>query len=170
MLKLVGTDGRRFYSWALPPGRHTIGRSPDCECCIPDNTVSRNHAEIEVSSDGAEYFLKDVGSHNGTQLNGIVVTDRMPIKLQDNITFGSTEFRIASAVEASTGPCERTTARLSELDPQNSVFLSINEALKPLPKKIVDQPELLTTMFEMAKMLGLNDPQDVMFNRSLEMI
>ena len=170
MLKLVGTDGKRFYSWALPPGRHIIGRNSDCDCYIPDKTVSRSHAEIEVSSNGTEYFLKDLGSHNGTQLNSIAVTDRMPIKLQDNINFGSTEFRISSADESSSGPVERTTARLADQDPQNSVFLSINEALKPLPKKVSDQPELLTTLFEMAKMLGLHEPQDVMLNRSLEMI
>ncbi|MDH3890742.1 MAG: SpoIIE family protein phosphatase [candidate division Zixibacteria bacterium] len=170
MLKLVGTDGRRFYSWALSPGRHTIGRSPDCQCYIPDKTVSRSHAEIEVSSDKADCFLKDLGSHNGTQLNGMAVTERIPIKIQDNITFGSTEFRIASAEEATAGSVERTTARLSEHDPQNSVFLSINEALKPLPQKVGDQPELLSTLFEMAKMLGGHEPQDVMLNRSLEMI
>lgn len=170
MLKLVGTDGRRYYSWALTPGRHTIGRNPDCDCFIPDKTVSRSHAEIEVSSNAAEYFLRDLNSHNGTQLNSVAVTERTLIKVKDTISFGSTEFRIASADEASTGPIERTTARLSEIDPQSSVFLSINEALKPLPKKVSDQPELLTTLFEMAKMLGLHEPQDVMLNRSLEMI
>lgn len=171
MLKLVGTDGRRFYSWALTPGRHSIGRSPDCDCSIGDNTVSRHHAELEVSDDDEQScFLKDLGSHNGTQVNSVMITGRVLVKLEDAISFGSTEFRLASADEADNGPIERTTARLSDHDPQNSVFLSINEALQPLPTKAADQPELLSTLFEMAKMLALHEPKEVMLQRSLGLI
>ena len=170
MLKLVGTDGRRFYSWALTPGRHSIGRSPDRDCSIWDNTVSRRHAEIEVDDSGNVCYLSDLGSHNGTQVNGVVITERVQVKPPDAIVFGSTEFKLADAENAKNESVERTTARLSDHDPQNSVFLSINEALQPLPTKAADQPELLSTLFELAKMLALHEPKEVMLQRSLGLI
>ncbi len=170
MLKLVGTDGRRFYSWPLMPGRHSIGRSPDCDCSIWDNTVSRLHAEIEVDDSGDVCYLADLGSYNGTQVNGVVITERMQLKLRDAIAFGSTEFKLADTENAENESVERTTARLSDHDPQNSVFLSINEALQPLPTKATDQPELLSTLFEMAKMLALHEPKEAMLKRSLGLI
>ncbi len=169
MLKLVGTDGKRYYSWDLNPGTHKIGRMVECDFCIPDRTVSRNHAEIEVDSDGNITTLTDLGSHNGTVLNGARIDRCMPIKEGDRIMFGQTEFRISSSEESRsmTGP---TKTKLSEHDPKNSVYLSIDEALSPLPTKATERPELLPILFEMAKMLVLPEPQEEMLQRSLGMI
>jgi len=168
MLKLVGTDGRRFYSWPLSPGKHTIGRTQDSDFSIWDNTVSRRHAEIEVTGDGC--FLCDLGSHNGTQVNGTMITERKALNPNDAIIFGSTDFKVVPAEQDESSSTERTTARLSDRDPQKSVFLSINEALQPLPSRAGDQPELLATLFEMAKMLALHEPKEVMLQRSLGLI
>jgi len=168
MLKLVGADGRRFYSWLLSPGKHTIGRTQESDYSIWDKTVSRRHAEIEVVGDRC--YLSDLGSHNGTQVNGVMVAERVAVKPNDIIAFGSTEFKIARAEADNSVPVERTTARLSERDPQNSVFLSINEALQPLPSRASEQPQLLATLFEMAKMLALHEPKEVMLQRSLGLI
>ncbi len=45
-----------------------LGRSPDCEVTIPGALVSRRHAQIAPDSD--EWFLEDLGSANGTVVNG----------------------------------------------------------------------------------------------------
>jgi hypothetical protein len=58
--------GRR---WPLDRTRAmTIGRSDECEIHLPDRQVSRFHARIVWTGD--QYELQDLGSKNGTHLNG----------------------------------------------------------------------------------------------------
>ncbi len=170
MLKLVGTDGKRFYSWVLRQGKYLIGRKAECDFCITHGTVSRRHAELEVGSPAEQIFLTDLDSHNGTLVNGERLSGRTTVKLDDLIVFGHTEFRLAALNETENVPVSTTQTELAENEPQNSVFLSINEALKPLPAKVTDRPDLLSTLFEMAKMLVLPEPKHVMLERSLGLI
>lgn len=53
----------------LPTVRIRIGRAPDNDVVVPDLLVSRHHAEVRTSPDG-RYQVADLGSHNGTYLNG----------------------------------------------------------------------------------------------------
>ena len=65
-------DGTRF---PLGDGVVTIGRADDCELVIDDPRVSRRHAEIRPS--GPDYLLVDLGSTNGTLVNGHRVTSHL---------------------------------------------------------------------------------------------
>lgn len=49
-------------------GTVTIGRGPDAEVVLEPTTVSRHHAQLAVTSAG--YVLRDLGSKNGTYVNG----------------------------------------------------------------------------------------------------
>ncbi len=172
MLKFVGTDGRRYYSWNLEPGKFVIGRKPECDFCVADKTVSRKHAELRVESENGPFILVDLDSHNGTLVNGQRITAATEIKPGDHILFGSVEFKV-SAVEKTEVPGmgKRSTAGIfTDVEPEKSVFLSINEALAPLPAKVTDRPEVMTTLFEMAKMLVIPEPKEVMLQRSLELV
>lgn len=60
------TAGARY---ALSDGTTTIGRHPDSDVFLDDVTVSRRHAEVTRNTEGL-YLLKDVGSLNGTYLDG----------------------------------------------------------------------------------------------------
>jgi pSer/pThr/pTyr-binding forkhead associated (FHA) protein len=51
----------------------TIGRAPSNDVVIDDPTVSTQHASLTKSASG--YRLKDLGSTNGTQINGVSITD-----------------------------------------------------------------------------------------------
>lgn len=168
MLKLIGTDGRKLYSWDLLPGKYSIGRKSDCDFYIQDKTVSRNHAEFIVNDDESTITLADHGSHNGTTVNGIRITAPTEIKSGDNIVFGQVEFRIAT--DGGSLKSKVPTTQLTKDEPEKSVFLDISEALKPLPSKIADQPEVLPTVFEMAKMLVLSEPKEIMLDKSLKLI
>lgn len=175
MLKLVGTDGKRFYSWDLTPGKYVIGRETSsgqqlCDFAIHDKTVSRKHAEIESASDGGKCFLTDLGSHNGTLINGERLETCREVKEGDSIMFGQAEFRLAPSDEPESHPTGPTKTKLSDLDPKNSVYLSINEALKPLPSPSTELKNLLPTLFDMAKMLVLPEPKEVMLQKSLGLI
>lgn len=65
----------------------TIGRSSACELHIDDATLSRRHAVIHVEWEGG--FIEDLGSRNGTAVNGEPVRGRRRIRPGDVITFGT---------------------------------------------------------------------------------
>lgn len=77
----------------LPSGsqyRFTIGREPACDMTLPDETVSRWHASLERSS--GEWLLADLGSTNGTRLNGWRVTAPIPVRPGDMVSFGGVTY------------------------------------------------------------------------------
>jgi adenylate cyclase len=63
----------------------TIGRTPPNDILVPHPKISRNHAMIRMLEQG-EYYLVDVGSTNGTLLNGKRVVMPTPLKDLDVIT------------------------------------------------------------------------------------
>jgi serine phosphatase RsbU (regulator of sigma subunit) len=72
----------------------SIGRASDCTIPIKDRYLSRRHAEIIIQS-GA-WFVKDLGSANGTYLNGSRVERDSPLKTGDRIRLGDTEIVFVS--------------------------------------------------------------------------
>ncbi|WP_328946487.1 FHA domain-containing protein [Streptomyces sp. NBC_00250] len=58
----------------LPTHSIRIGRAPDNDVVVSDLVVSRRHAELQAHPDGT-YWIHDLGSHNGTFLNGSPVVD-----------------------------------------------------------------------------------------------
>ena len=69
-----------------------IGRDPGNDLVIPDLSVSREHAELR-NTGGGRYEIVDLGSHNGTFVNGRRV-ERAPITEQDLIGIGRASFRL----------------------------------------------------------------------------
>jgi hypothetical protein len=89
----AGADPAPFV---FPPGsgaRFTIGRTRDCDLCLTDLSVSRMHALLVRREDG--WVLSDLGSHNGTRLNGWLVREPVPVHAGDRVDFGSMSFIIA---------------------------------------------------------------------------
>jgi hypothetical protein len=84
---LVLPDGRRL-ALATEPVR--IGRMPDCAVALSDPQVSRHHAEVRPARNG--YEVVDLGSTNGTLLNGVVVKEH-PLQDGDVILVGATSIR-----------------------------------------------------------------------------
>ena len=79
----------------FPPGsgaRFTIGRTRDCDLCLTDLSVSRTHALLVRRECG--WVLSDLGSHNGTRLNGWLVREPVPVHAGDRVEFGSMAFII----------------------------------------------------------------------------
>jgi FHA domain/Domain of unknown function (DUF1707) len=77
----------------FPPGtekHYTIGRDPACDLLIGDLTVSRVHARLERDADG--WMLADLGSTNGTRLNGWRVREPVRVRAGDRVCFGTARF------------------------------------------------------------------------------
>ena len=79
-----------------------IGRSLELDFSLQDLGMSRKHARIERASDGT-YTLVDLGSTNGTLLNGERLTDPRPLKNGDRILLGTTVLRFALADDLELG-------------------------------------------------------------------
>ena len=98
--RLVLPDGR---TRDLGTKSMTIGRLPDCEVVLADPNVSRYHAEVRpakagsVSSDDSEagpaYEVADMGSTNGTKVNGLPLKGAQALRNGDQITVGATTIR-----------------------------------------------------------------------------
>jgi hypothetical protein len=68
----------------------SIGRSKDCDVTLDDGSVSRRHAEVHLENGAA--FIVDLGSTNGTQVNG-ARAQRTQLEHGDRILIGQTELR-----------------------------------------------------------------------------
>ena len=79
---------------ALPSGERQIilGRSRDCGCVLDDPSVSRRHAELR--RDGDRWLLRDLGSRNGTRVNGARLLDETEVGPGDRVSFGDARFRL----------------------------------------------------------------------------
>ena len=72
--------------------RVVLGRSRDCDIQVNDANVSRRHAELR--HEGASYWIVDLGSTNGMEVNGRRVK-RAKLSDGDTITLGSTDVTFA---------------------------------------------------------------------------
>lgn len=84
MPKLVVNDRDKAWLVDLRPGESVvIGRSSGCDLWINAERASRRHCEVRGAEDGHE--LVDLGSTNGTTLNGAPFTDAVPLKDGDRV-------------------------------------------------------------------------------------
>ena len=75
-----GTGPLQGGRWPLSGETLLIGRGPECDVVVPDRQVSRHHARVRRLAEG-EYEVEDLGSKNGTHLNGIAL--QAPHRLTD---------------------------------------------------------------------------------------
>ena len=87
---LLLIDGKRLVVGASGV---TMGRSRQCEVTVDDPNVSRQHAEIRPR--GGSWVLTDLGSTNGSQLNGRRLDQPMVLKPGDQIELGTTTLTFA---------------------------------------------------------------------------
>lgn len=91
MAKLtIITGPQRNNSFDLTKGSwgKSLGRSEESDFVLPDKAVSRKHAEIFFRD--SQWFLRDLGSSNGTYLNEQRINEPIPLKTNDQIRCGAT--------------------------------------------------------------------------------
>jgi pSer/pThr/pTyr-binding forkhead associated (FHA) protein len=72
--------------------KFTIGRAPTCDFTVADLSVSRWHARLHKEEES--WLLSDLGSTNGTRLNGWRVTQAVQVQAGDEVSFGTVTFVI----------------------------------------------------------------------------
>jgi two-component system response regulator AtoC len=92
-------------SWPLPHrGTVVVGRAAEAEVRIDAGAVSRQHARLVI--DAAEVRIADLGSQNGTRVNGERLTAERTLAYGDIVAFGDVTAMLAEQSEGSAAPGE----------------------------------------------------------------
>ena len=87
-LTYTDADGSRRRV-AVERDEFVVGRHSECDLAISDSRLSRRHARILRS--GGRFTIEDLGSSNGTDVNGEPVFDPVDIRSGDVLNFGGLE-------------------------------------------------------------------------------
>ena len=77
----------------LVDGLVLIGRSADCQLILDDDYVSTRHARV-LNAEGGGYYIEDLGSTNGTYVNGQRITAPTTITMTDTDRIGKTVMKL----------------------------------------------------------------------------
>ena len=88
---MISQGNQAGLSAELSAGVVMIGRGADCQLILDDDYVSTRHARVVSTPNGI--YVEDLGSTNGTYVNGHRVTGQERLHLDDRIRIGDTEFR-----------------------------------------------------------------------------
>src|SRR5260370_25673480 len=118
-----GVRGRTWQSTDLL----RVGRLDSLEIVLDDASVSRCHAEVAATDRG--WRVRDLGSTNGTRLNGIRLgTGQWPLRVRDLLQFGE----VALVVEALEDMEDMESPAPDQLRVEGTVSNSLEEALQGL--------------------------------------
>ncbi len=142
--------------------RFTVGRKPDASLSIPSQTVSRDHAELTVVDRGM--LLRDLGSTNGTFVNGVRIQQPCTVHHGDLLQFGQVVFRVVQQC-AESGPltiqddsCDRALAliQFDQLMTQRTVSPHFQPIVTMGDRKVIGYEVLARSRF-----FGLKDPHSM---------
>jgi len=133
-----------------------IGRDPDAEVCIDDVGVSWEHARIE--DQGGSWTLIDMGSTNGTVVNGGKV-EEMPLNHGDKLVFGTTMVRF-EIQDAADQAFDAFVTRLLNVDDLTGLYLRRRfdtELKQLLVRASVDHEHLGMLVMDLDGIKAIND-------------
>ncbi len=146
---------------ALESGTNWIGRAPDNAIQLSESTISRHHALIQVEEEGRVQLI-DVGSTNGTFVNGLRLAPKKPRTLEDGdrVRFGSNY--VLKFVRPD--PCEERFQRemfeRTIRDPLTGLYnrAYLMEQISPLARKAASQNlGLAVLMLDLDHFKNIND-------------
>ena len=98
LLILAGRVGDQDVRFELAEGLHVMGRATDCSVVLAESSVSRRHAELEYAS--GKVRVRDLGSHNGTQVNGATVEGWRGVGPGDQLSLGRAVFTLGGGLDS----------------------------------------------------------------------
>ena len=185
MAKIIVTtaDGNK-QSFPLE-GRNSLGRHPEQSIQVLDRVVSKQHAEI-IHQQG-KYWLRDLGSRNGTFVNGTRVDAPQLLVDGDQIGMGSTRIiyreveedtqndldnslqtsvDLMSAVQPATTTDTAIRSRVQADELQHREFLPESEIIDEFVLR--EDYEKLRVVFELNRSIGSETTQEIILQRILE--
>ncbi|HVP38495.1 MAG TPA: SpoIIE family protein phosphatase [Candidatus Saccharimonadales bacterium] len=150
-LFLSGHVADRFMAWPLEAPHLGLGRSSRHAVHLPDATVSKDHAEI--IREGTRLHIRDLGSRNGTRVNGVSAAEPLPLAAGDQVEIGQLVLRVTEGE-----PVQRV--RLQEAAALGtSVRLRVDQMLeRPAPQGQPASPQVVRLLAEAGRLLVLPRP------------
>lgn len=124
---LRGVSGGYFGKIVPVRGRLLIGRGSDCGLILDEPEMSRHHAAIENVGDGI--YLRDLGSANGTYVNGVLVRDAV-LHTDDQIAFDRNRFLLEAPSLPTRGDLAPAAAEVNITQTMRAID---NPASPPMP-------------------------------------
>ena len=123
MAVLVLLQGGQAVPYELDGDEILIGRHPDCGVQLESNAVSRRHARVFVH-DG-RYAIEDLGSGNGTSVNGQRIECVTPLNSQDRIKLGPVLMRFEEGTAGAASDMGTTMVGVSLDDDEATIMASV---------------------------------------------
>ncbi len=111
------------YRFSIEKDVITIGRSKKNDLVLADQWLSRIHAEIR--RENARHFIRDLDSRNGTYVNGMRLSQRVPLQNGDVVTLGDQQIRFVHDASGSVVLTETPAG----LDVEGTLVVSTEELL-----------------------------------------
>ncbi len=147
-------------------GRHmlcnhpiVIGRDEEADFALSDGSISRAHCCVRIAESGDHYRVVDLGSTNGTTLNGTIIGESLRIKTGDKIFLGSSVLRFSYSDSVDIEYYSQVeelvhTDSLTGLDTQKQ-YESIFEVVAR--QAVSDSSPLSVAVIDMDGLKGIND-------------
>ncbi len=134
MFKLVVVGGKlRGKEYILSDGENVIGRGSDSDVVVPVEGVSKKHLKVTVNGETA--FAEDMGSSNGTLVNGKIIK-RMTIKDGDKIALPNLIFQVVYVLEKKIIIKKQV---LKGSDSDDDAYDDLNQ-VEPMPASLMAKP------------------------------
>ncbi|WP_408098162.1 FHA domain-containing protein [Peredibacter sp. HCB2-198] len=134
MFKLVVVGGKlRGKEYILNDGENTIGRSADCDHVVSVEGISKKHLQVTVNGETA--FAEDMGSSNGTLVNGKIIK-RITIKDGDKIALPNLILQVVYVLEKKI-IIKKRVLRAGESD--DDAYDDLNQ-IEPMPQSLIAKP------------------------------
>jgi pSer/pThr/pTyr-binding forkhead associated (FHA) protein len=149
-----------------------IGRGKNADACFMDITLSRQHAKLE-HVDG-NWELRDLGSHNGTFVNGVAVRAGTPLQDGDEVHLGGLVLKFCTEPESAVVPDVDVKWDAGTAETKILENVSVDDQIVPLLPEGLEKEasrlmiERLHVLSEVADMLGNVIEADKLFPRVLE--
>jgi sigma-B regulation protein RsbU (phosphoserine phosphatase) len=161
MYKLTGIVGESLQTWEIPEGISRIGRSSDLELSIPDRSVSRTHAALHCQ--GETLMLEDLGSRNGTSVNGVRLTAPQKLNADDRVSFGNVTLKLTT---------EDLQIQPSLVDHESldSTFKLNWKDVRQLESSSREQVRMFPVLTDLGEFLVHHQPSEEIYERCLDTV
>jgi phosphoserine phosphatase RsbU/P len=170
---LIHTPDGATRPLALERERYTLGRSSANELCYPEDAgLSRQHLALE--KDGDTWLVRDLGSKNGTFVNGVRITSPYPLGKNDRVTAGHIAMDFGE--NSLPPPSDHTVIFIEGVTPTASVSTTVATSLKGVlsqEKEIEGGPQmraLIRAGRELAGNMPLAELFKLIMNLSVEAV
>ncbi len=160
---LAGTVNHRSICHPLRDGSVTIGRSADSGLRLEDPSISRRHAELTV--DGPKVTITDLGSRNGTRVNGTKIDRPTELSVGDEIGLADVTLKFVD-----TQPSAQTIYAEDESSMKSS-SVSVDEIYElGIPKTDDESHNLFRILADAGELLVTQRPLDELYQAILDLV